>query len=205
MILVTFAVPFESAVFRRRPVSRSVRIIHTGVGGDAARVALEKAVCEALPERVISSGFAGALVPGLQIGEIVCNLPDTRWRQARFVTSSEVLTSASEKQAFGRKNGAEVVDMETDAIDEVCRVSNLPLTVLRSISDGVDDDLGLPAELLARLADHPMKALPRLAWLLLTNGARRRAFVRFVQNCRTAQSALADALEREIKTLLAES
>lgn len=198
MILVTFAVPFESAAFRRRAVSRSVRIIHTGVGVDAARVAMERAICESLPGMVISSGFAGALAPEFRIGEVVCDAKNSQWRSARFATAPEVLIDADTKRAFRLRTGAEVVDMETSAIREVCAVAGVPLTALRVISDGAEDDLGLPADLLGVLADRPVRTFPRLAWTLLGNGSRRRAFLRLVRDCRTAQLALADALEREL-------
>ncbi|MGH8047117.1 MAG: hypothetical protein ACREKL_07715 [Chthoniobacterales bacterium] len=193
MILVTFAVPFESAAFRRRAASRGVRIVHTGVGRDAARAALELAVCTELPERVISSGFAGALVPGLVVGKIVCDADGTR-----FASADAVLATAREKRDFRERTGADAVDMETDAIRDVCAAAGVPLKILRAISDGADDELGLPPDLLAGLAAKSPGAMARTAWMLLGDGARRRAFLRLVRDCRTAQLALADALEREI-------
>jgi len=193
MILVTFAVPFESAAFRRLPISRTVRILHTGVGADAARVAMEAALCEELPERVIASGFAGALVPELAAGEIVT---DATWG---FASASEVLTTAEEKRAFREKTGADVVEMETDAIREVCALAGVPVTALRAISDGAEDDLALPPELLEALSRRPVLAAPRLLGTLLTDAARRKSFLRLVRDCRTAQQALARALAAEIE------
>ncbi len=192
MILVTFAVPFESAAFRRESESRRVKILHTGVGPDAARGALERALCEELPERVIVSGFAGALVPELAIGRIVGE------GGLRIVSSPDVLVTAAEKRAFRARTGAEVVDMETDTIREVCAVAGLPVTVRRAISDGAEDDLGLPPDLLDALSVQPFRALPRLGWTLLTQGERRRAFLRLVRDCRTAQQAIAATLKAEL-------
>jgi len=191
VILVTFAVPFESAEFRRRAASRDVRIVHTGIGAYAARVALELAVCEELPERVISSGFAGALAPELRIGEIVTD--------AQVATADAVLATAAAKRTFRESTGAYAVDMETAAIREVCAAAGVPLAVLRAISDGAEDDLGLPPELLAGMAARSPAALVRAAWILFTNGARRRAFLQLIRNSRAAQVALADALERELR------
>jgi nucleoside phosphorylase len=193
VILVTFAVPFESAAFRKRAASRGVRVVHTGVGPHAARVALELAVCHELPERVISSGFAGALRPELRVGDIVCDA-----RGARFASANAVLATAQAKREFRERTGADAVDMETDAIREVCGVAGVPMTVLRAISDGVDDELGLPPDLLGRMAAKSPRALAGAAWMLLSDGARRRAFLRLMRDCRAAQLALADALEREL-------
>ena len=195
MILVTFAVPFESAAFRRLPISRTVRILHTGVGADAARMALEAALCEELPGRVIASGFAGALVPELAAGEIVT---DATWR---FASAPEVLTTAEAKRAFRAKTGADVVEMETDAIREVCALAGVPVSALRAISDGAEDDLALPPELLDALSRRPVLAAPRLLGTLLTDAARRKSFLRLVRDCRTAQQALARALAAEIEKL----
>jgi len=202
VILVTFAVPFESAAFRRRSVSRGVRILHTGVGADAARVTLEQALCEAkeLPDRVIVSGFAGALVPGLEIADIVIGEGiESGGRRATFAQADEVLATAAEKREFHERTGAEVVNMETTAIREVCAAAGVAAAPLRAISDGADDDLGLPPDLLENLAAHPVSATPRLAVMLLTNAARRKAFLALLRNCRRAQLALADALEKEIR------
>jgi len=202
MIWVTFAVPFESAAFRRRSVSRDVRILRTGVGADAARVVLEQALCEAeeLPDRVIVSGFAGALVPGLEIAEIVVGEGiQSGGRRATFAQADEVLATAAEKRAFHVRTGAEVVDMESAAICEVCAAAGVQAVSIRAISDGADDDLGLPPDLLENLASRPARAVPRLAVMLLTNAARRKAFLAFLRNCRRAQLALAEALEKEVR------
>jgi nucleoside phosphorylase len=201
MIWVTFAVPFESAAFRRRPASRVVRILHTGVGADAARIAIEQALCEAkiLPELVLVSGFAGALVPELAVGGIVTG-EGTRgaWRRVNFAQSEKVLATADAKRAFRERTGADVVDMETDAIREVCATAGVPATPIRAISDGANEDLGVPPDLLESLAAHPIKSAPRLMAMLCLNTARRKAFLNLARNCRQAQYALANALENEL-------
>jgi adenosylhomocysteine nucleosidase len=210
MIWITFAVPFESAAFRRRAASRSVHIIHTGVGEDAARITLEEQFCNAkeLPELLIASGFAGALIPDLHVGTLVTDSQPcmagggdpvlSGIRHVRFSHSEHVLATAEAKREFRDRTGAEVVDMETAAIREVCAAAEVPFRTLRAISDGAEDDLGLPPDLLGKLASQPLGSFPNLAWMLLTNPNRRKAFMRLIRDCRTAQTALADGLEREI-------
>jgi nucleoside phosphorylase len=203
-IWVTFAVPFESAAFRRQAASRGVRILHTGVGTDAARVTLEQALCEAEnpPELVLVSGFAGGLLPELRIGEIVTDHEEmgSRWRRAIFAQADEVLATAAAKREFRERTGAEVVDMETAAIREVCAAAGVPKVVaIRAISDGAKDDLGVPPDLLEDLARRPVKSAPRLLAMLVTNAERRKAFLTLMRNCKTAQQALAVALESAIR------
>lgn len=198
MTLVTFAVPFESAAFRRLPVAGAVRLVHTGVGPEAARVALEMALCAERPDRVIAAGFAGALNPGIAVGRIVTDTAGNGGRLVTFAHADEVVATAEGKRALRHATGADVVDMETTAIREVCAAAEVPVMALRAISDGAEDDLGLPPEVLRALADAPWQNAPRLGWTLLTNGERRRGFLRLIRDCRTAQDALAAALEREI-------
>ncbi len=198
MILITFAVPFESAAFRRRAVSRRVRIVHTGVGAEAARLALAAAIEEEKPEAVISSGFAGALSADILPGAIVTTGGCVVGRVAKFVSAERVLSTVADKRAFRKIADAEVVDMESDAIRAICEAAGIPMRTLRAISDGAGDELGLPPALLGDLAERPIRALPRLLGILLRNGPRRRQFVGFVRNCRAAQRELADALEREV-------
>jgi nucleoside phosphorylase len=189
VILVTFAVPFESAAFRKRAISREVRILHTGVGAESARAALEIAVTSELPERVIAAGFAGAVAPGLQVGQIV---------RTGLVSVAEVLATVQSKRDFHAQTGAAAVDMETEAICEVCAIAGVPVVTLRAISDSADDDLGLPADLLEGLTRFAPAAWLRAGWQLCCDRETRHAFQRLVRNCRIAQSALADALEEEL-------
>lgn len=201
MILVTFAVPFESAAFRRRAVSGRVRIVHTGVGAEAARAAVEAAICAETPELVISSGFAGALSENFVPGDIVTAGECVVGRQAKLVSAERVLATVADKRQFQAIANADVVDMESDTIRDVCAMAGIPTRTIRAISDGADDELGLPPDLLGALADRPVSAMPRLVGALLGSPIRRRQFVAFVRNCRRAQRALADALEREISLL----
>jgi hypothetical protein len=119
-------------------------------------------------------------------------------RSRRIASAAEVLATAEDKRAFRERTGAEVVDMETEAIREVCEAAGVPLSIRRVISDRAEDDLGLPPVLLDALSARPVSAMPRLLWTLATQPARRRAFLRLVRDCRTAQGALAAALAEEL-------
>ncbi len=56
--------------------------------------------------------------------------------------------------------------------------------------------LGLPPEQLARLSAHPIREMPGLVLTLLRSAERRRNFLRMVRDCRKAQAALGEGLER---------
>lgn len=198
MILVTFAMPFESADFRRRPIAKKVRIVHTGVGEEAARVALELAVCEELPSLVVASGFAGGLREEHAIGNLLVqgSPAPAGFSTARFGTSREVLATSEAKRSFREATGADAVEMEGQGIRQVCEAAGVPLLIARAVSDRLEDDLGLPPEQLARLSAHPIREMPGLVLTLLRSAERRRNFLRMVRDCRKAQAALGEGLER---------
>ncbi len=62
-------------------------------------------------------------------------------QRGRFVTTDRVLTKASEKRILGKQTGAVAVDMESGAIGKVANQYGLPFLIIRSISDGINEDL----------------------------------------------------------------
>lgn len=202
MILVTFALPFESSRFRRTASARDVRIIHTGIGREAARAAVSAAIKENGPSLVISSGFAGGLDPALSIGEMVVEAADgLEFRSGIFATADDVLATAQAKSEFRERTTADAVDMESDGIRDVCDVAGVPLVIARAISDASNEDLGVPPKLLRQLAENPLPAVPELGGILLTSSERRRAFFLMLRNAGIAQRTLAEGLPRLIALL----
>lgn len=59
----------------------------------------------------------------------------------RLVTMDRVLTQASEKGFLGKRSGAVAVDMESGAIGQVATQYGIPFLIVRSISDGINEDL----------------------------------------------------------------
>lgn len=62
-------------------------------------------------------------------------------QSGRFVTTDRVLTQASQKGILGKRSGAVAVDMESGAIGQVAKHHGLPFLIIRSISDGINEDL----------------------------------------------------------------
>lgn len=204
MILISFALPFESAGFRRTLRGRQSAIIHTGIGTDAARSAITKGIETHRPSLVVSSGFAGGLAEDLAIAEIVVasesiDVPD--FRRGVFATSSNVVATSTEKRRLAGSSGADAVDMESEAVRDVCREAGIRLIILRAISDRVEDDLAMEPELLAALACGRLTAFPKLGWMLVSDAGRRRRFAEMLRNSRKAQRALADGLGRLLEFL----
>lgn len=105
MIAVTFALPTESAGFRRKLRererhrygntevirgkidNRAVEILHTGVGEKLCRRRLATLLQDAKFDVLISAGFAGALDEQLEVGDIVIgrNFSTTRIAEESFL------------------------------------------------------------------------------------------------------------------------
>jgi adenosylhomocysteine nucleosidase len=203
MLLVIFAVPHESRFFRRTGAARGVRILHTGIGEEAARRALHDEIARERPAAVISSGFAGALDPGLRVGDLIADatvsdadlisaLPTSICR-GRIHMVSTPADSPAVKARLHLETQTQAVDMETGAIVTECRNANVPLLVLRAISDAAADPIPVPLEIvwdMGRQAPRPF----RIAAHLALHPKRISPFVTFVRKTNCAANRLAEAL-----------
>lgn len=202
MILVTFALPFESGAFRRTCAARDVTVVHTGMGSEPAQRVVAAAIAEHAPSIVVSSGFAGGLDPSLTVGDFVVEgFRPQEFHPGTFVTVDDVLVMAQQKAALRERTGADAVDMESDGIRVACAEAGVRLVIARAISDGATEDLGLPPDLLRGLATRPLVTAPSVAWQLLTKAGQRRSFLRMIRGSRTAQRSLAEALPELLRLL----
>ena len=208
-ILVCFAVPEEAAPFRPlRPAHAEILV--TGMGAENARRAFESRLRATSPPPtfVLTCGFAGGLDPALPRGCVVHQadpdspisrrLVDAGSRPARFHLATRVAVSPQEKARLRRSTGADVVEMESGVLRELCRERALPSATVRVVSDAADDALPLDfntlmtpdmrlhfGRLAARLVRHP-GAVPGLLRL------RRHALDAARQLAITLSRALAD-------------
>ena len=164
MLLLVFALPEEARVLRRRIrwgsrrhlppqgvfAGQEVSLSFVGIG--AVRIGeLEQSVEQFKPEMVISSGFAGATRSLLEAGDFVLSTNYTDAAIARALgqwkifdaagpfVQVERVASASDKWSFNRSQGSFAVDMESEAIADLCRRKGLRLVTARMISDGIDE------------------------------------------------------------------
>jgi hypothetical protein len=122
-------------------------------GARAARVGLRAS--QPLPDgRLISFGLAGALVPGLEPGEIVtAERVVDEWGRLLWegepvaldgairgivCTASDVVDDPASRQALAERTGAVVVDMESGALAASGRLTG----VVRAVSDTHDEPVG---------------------------------------------------------------
>jgi len=217
MILITFAVPQESrgVVARCRRAAglsqfggQEVFVLHTGMGGPAAEKAVRKAIEEFQPAWVLSSGFAGGLDPQIRAGALLASanssspsllkgLPPEIARAAFCSTERPLDTPAAKAAQFG-KTGAAAVDLESASIAAICQGADIPLLVLRLVSDAADEALPLPSTVAYDFTRQRIRHLA-IAGHLATHPWRIPALARFVRQLPGWQEKLAAALEAVVQ------
>lgn len=131
-------------------------LVANGVGRRAAAAGTRKMIAGARIDAVLSTGFAGALDPGLGIGEVVVaekvldgnRVYPAGWplrcptgvQRGSVVTVNEVVQFAESKLALWQ-DGARAVDMESAAVAEIAEEHRLPFYCIRAISDTAEQDL----------------------------------------------------------------
>jgi adenosylhomocysteine nucleosidase len=147
---------------------REVAVIESGVGQRAAARATAEAIRFYQPRWVISAGFAGGLDERLRRGHIVMadevlNVTGERLtvglkldpqslagmkglHVGRLLTVDSILRQPAERRRLAQEHQAIACDMESFSIAQTCRQNNIPLMVIRVVSDAVDDELPLEIE-----------------------------------------------------------
>ena len=206
--LVTFAVPEEARPFKRRirGGAESVDVLVTGMGPAHAGSALGSYLEQQRPDLVITSGFAGALRPGLRHGTVVFQAPVPAGLEpslraagaepARFATVEEVITRATRKRELRAATGADVVDMESDAILALASQRGIPAAVVRVISDEADEDLPLDFNRLTGRDGQVRLSL--LLWAIARSPRSLAGLIRLGRRSSAASRVLATVLERVI-------
>lgn len=152
--LVCFAVKEEAKFFKPWP-SRSgpVQGWITGMGRKNAAESIREAVAAVEPERVLTCGFAGGLNPELPLGAVIYDhdydvgveetLNELGAFPGKFHCSKRVAITSAEKQSLWQSTGADVVEMESSVIRNLCREWKIPSATIRVISDPAQEDLPL--------------------------------------------------------------
>ena len=207
-VLVCFAVPLEAKAFQKLIRGRNnVRVIITGMGARNAERSVRAALEEFQPARVFTCGFAGALNPELQIGDVLFDRETTRAepaarlqslhaRPARFLCTTTVAVTGAEKAALRSSSKADVVEMESAIIHGLCTARGLECVTLRAISDTAHEDL--PLNFNALLTPNEQLSATRLAWAILKAPQKIPALMKLGRNSARAAEQLARVLVKII-------
>lgn len=196
-ILIVAAVPQEFQDFSP-PRNSNVECLVTGMGPRAGE-AVRRRLSEGDIQLVVSTGFAGGIRPGFQVGDLVLaseviHAPSgARHRPASsffslsetafvgpFVTVEKALADPKEKARAGNRFGAIAVDMESAAVAQAATQAGVAWVAVRAILDPMET----PLVIHSRAQALKLLAAPR----------RWKEFSGFLQTVRTASRSLAGGL-----------
>ena len=181
-----------------------------GIGEDSARKAAEELQARGA-NSLISFGVAGAISPKLRAADLVlpesiyneCPLPvSLAWRNriqknlpshirvigGTLATSKKILTSMTEKQEFEKITGACAVDLESGAVAEVAKNSDIPFLAIRAISDPIE--FSPPLALLSSINPDGSAKIIKIIALLLKQSITLNTLLRLAKEVRSARTTL---------------
>ena len=155
----------------------------------------------------VLSGYGGALVPPLKIGQILISSNFTSenvlgflrmlsgFDFANFCTIDEVIGTPQQREICAAASGAQVCEMETAVVAELVREQQVPFLAVRAISDDFPNIL--PTGALAAGFDPSMnKATPvRLLTYLARHPHEIRPMAKFIGNLSIARANLTRFIE----------
>lgn len=187
------------AVFERA----DVRLVCGGMGTARSALATRWLVADAKPEIIISIGFAGGLVPGCRVGEIVVPAEvldaasgesfSVAAGEGLLVTTSDVVGEA-EKRKLAARHRAKVVDMEASAVARVARENGIPFFAVKVISD----EVGFAMPPLQQFFENGQVRTGKLLLYAAVRPSLWPALMRLGTNAKKASSQLCGWLENQI-------
>ena len=153
-IAVCFALAEEAGPFRKL-AGDGAPIFITGIGRLNAEKAVREYLKDRLPELLLTCGFAGGLDPALAVGDVVfevssnagkgadveAKLISAGAKKAKIHCADRIATTAVEKKKLRDETGADAAEMESGAVQAVCRERSLLCATVRVISDTASEDL----------------------------------------------------------------
>jgi adenosylhomocysteine nucleosidase len=122
-------------------------VVCGGIGAAAARRAAEALIAVFRPGLIYSAGFAGALDPGLKVGDLmhpqrVVNAGDasstTLEDGSGVLVSFASVASPAQKAKLRESFGAQAVDMEAAAVARAAEAAGIAFRTVKAISDEID-------------------------------------------------------------------
>lgn len=147
---------------------RRVAAVVSGVGRQKAAHAAAAVIEAYRPKLVISAGFGGALRDDLRRNDIVVaksviqengeellleSADDLRWPRCfvgRMLTVDRVVRTVQEKRQLRSATEADLVEMETAAVVEICQRLGTPVAAIRVVIDTADEELPPHLETIVR-------------------------------------------------------
>lgn len=180
-----------------------------GIGAEAARRATEAAIMLYAPGLVYSVGFAGALEPGLKIGDIVVprrvmnagdgSSVDTGTGEGVLVSFNSV-ASPEQKAKLRASFGAQAVDMEAAVVARAAQSRGVRFAAVKAISD--ESNFALPV-MDKFIAPGGRFRTWKFALFVLVRPSMYKSVLALARNSSRASYALCNWLSRMNENLMA--
>jgi nucleoside phosphorylase len=185
--------------------THTFHLVAEGVGVGRSGPAAEAGIEAFRPDALVSTGFCGALVPDLQIADILVATEvvtgDTRYPAAPIQsgrpyrlgvvrTSFRVAQTVEERRKL-RATGADAVEMEASAVAECAHRHSLPFYCVKVVTD-------LAGETMANDFNRALREDGHFDTIVLLKGSLRNPFARVPEllrlrrRCARAAQALGD-------------
>ncbi|MEE8127283.1 MAG: hypothetical protein V3T45_01925 [Nitrospinaceae bacterium] len=196
----------------------SIVLVRSGMGRDRARRALVEVAERYDLKELISIGYAGALDPSLEVGDLVVadkiiemdssrsdeDMKSYSLNKEIFNTTGEihrkilltvdcVAATPKEKKKLREKYSAVAVDMETSALAEKVQAWNLPFISVRCITDTADQELIDCSHLVEE--DGEVSKL-KAGWHVLTHPGDLKGMIELGQHAKIATANLTEFLRQ---------
>ena len=209
--------PSRGEVIGTEVRGQEVLLAVVGDGASEAAATARRMAASHQPSLVIIAGVAGALSPGLEVGDVTVAervvsddgreaLPDPHWvdiaasqagaHRATALCTAEILCTAEAKARAWRDAGSPApatVDLESAALVDVASERGVASVVLRAISDTAREDL--PLDFNSCLAERGSVARGRVIRRALLSPRSIRGLWRLNRRLRSCAGKLAVAVQ----------
>jgi adenosylhomocysteine nucleosidase len=204
-IAVCFALPEEAGPFQKL-CGENVPVFFTGIGRANAEKAAREYLAGHLPGLLLTCGFAGGLDPELKIGDVIfetesepvrAKLIAAGARPVKIFCADRIATTARDKKQLREQTGADAAEMESAAVQAVCRERGIPCATVRVISDTANEDL--PLDFNQFLTPEKKVDMGRLMLAVAAKPWKMGAMMELQKNTKLAAQNLGQVLKKIIE------
>jgi adenosylhomocysteine nucleosidase len=213
-IAVCFALAEEAGAFEK-VCGDKVHVFLTGIGRENAERAAREFLSAHRPSLLMTCGFAGGLIPELEIGDVIFEIPTNGGagndsyaairsklaaagtRAAKIYCADRIATTAADKKKLREETGADAAEMESGAVQAVCCAEAIPCVTVRVISDTAEQDL--PLDFNKFLKEDKSVDMSKLMVAVAKAPWKMGALMELQKNTKLAAQRLADVLVKVIE------
>jgi adenosylhomocysteine nucleosidase len=204
-VAICFALPEEAGPFQKL-CGENVPVFFTGIGRANAEKAAREYLAGQLPELLLTCGFAGGLDPELKIGDVIfetvneplhTKLTAAGAQSVKIFCADKIAVTAREKKQLREQTGADAAEMESAAVQAVCRERGIPCATVRVISDTANEDLPLDFNLF--LTPDKKVDMGKLMMAVAAKPWKMGAMMELQKNTKLAAQHLGEVLKKTIE------